>query len=183
MPIEDVGTTVAQALAAAGPHLTKSRLDTAVGSISPDRGTRLHEFVFGSIVWPVDLGRPDGGLLRSGFEITHEYTTVEIDQGPEGPVAFQDFVTANDVSVWDGPEDNGRYAVYFLAHWVGLPPNRFTVALTAVRWQRNGLWTGVRTIRPPSAYVAKPGGMTFLEFEVATIPYVDIDRAGVFAGP
>jgi hypothetical protein len=179
MGIDDVATTVANALKEVGPRLTRSRLEEVAGSIEQEPGRTLGQFAFGSISWSTDLGRPDGPTLAGGFTVRHEYTMIKAVALPDGSVdVWKGFVDTDDVSIWDGPTEGGEHHVNFVAQWHMFPPNRFTVGLVRQRW-RDGLpFVGVRSVRPQAVLVDAPSLIRFVSFEVVAILLLDIERAG-----
>jgi hypothetical protein len=173
-------TTVQEALTQVGPRLTRSLLEKVAGPVDREKGRLLTQFIYGSITWSVELGRPDGATLASGFKITHESYYFEAVATAGGVDIRKGFAEIGDVSSWDAEPADGKHHVAFFAQWHSLPPNRFSVDLVPMPWRDENLRLGgVRSLRPRSALVAEPTQIQFLEFEVVQIPYLDIERAGI----
>jgi hypothetical protein len=186
MSIDDIATTLTDALAQVGPRLTRSRLSDVAVSIDRERAPHLAEFIFGSITWSTKLGRPDAPTLASGFKITHEYFYLYAVALPDGSVNVRKgYSEADDVSAWDAQPAGDVHQVNFIAPWHALPPNRFSVDFVPMAWRDHAddprFIRGVRSVRPHSMLTSAPSGITFLEFEVVEIPLLDIERAGVLA--
>jgi hypothetical protein len=182
MTDERVLKTVIEALTEVGPRLTRSRLEEFAG-LEADRARLLAEFVYGSITWSTDLGQPDRQTLAAGFKITHQYCRQDVIPVPCGGwVIHEEWDDAGDVVSWDGNAADGKHHVGFLAPFIlRMPPkpNLFSVDMVRMAWRDGGPFSGVRDLRPRSAYVAAPSRIAFLEFEVVQIPDLEIERAGV----
>lgn len=172
-------TTLQEALAQVGPRLTRSELEKVAGPVDRGRGRLLTQFIYGSITWSAELGRPDAPTLASGFKITHESYYFKAVATADGIDVRRGFAEISDISTWDAEAADGKHHVAFFAQWHPLPPNRISVDLVPIPWRdENPRFAGVRSLRPRSALVAAPSHLQFVEFEVVQIPHLDIERAG-----
>ncbi len=182
MGFVDIETTVAEALNQTRSGLTHDRVVEVFHSFDDEQRTALQGVVFGTITWSADLGRPDAANLWAGFEVKHEFYSLNVVATQDGIFVDKGFVDAQDVGLWDGKAPDGRFQVGFVANFHSLPPNRFSVSLVRIHWRdaapRNLV---VRAIRPNTLLVAQPTGITFLQFEVVGIPLLDIERAGILS--
>ena len=77
--------------------------------------------IFGTIRWPVAVGRPLGPTLASGFQIAHRYHELNWKVGADGqPIDISQWRDGSPPSVWDRPGDEDEYEVGF-ACW-GVKP-------------------------------------------------------------
>jgi hypothetical protein len=173
-------TTLEDALTKVGPHLTRSRLQEVAEGLDPENATLLTRFVYGSITWATELGRPDAPTLTAGVKIIHESRSIHAVAGQNGVQVSDEFVEVDDVSSWDEESTGDTHRIGFLAHFHPLAPNRFRVDLVRIPW-RDGrrLHEGVRSLRPQSVLLVRPSRIAFVEFEIFQIPYLDIERAGI----
>jgi hypothetical protein len=123
-------TAVREALAKVGTRFTRSLLEEVAGLIDEEKGRLLRQFMYGSITWLTELGRPDGSMLASGFVITHEAYCLEAVATPDGIDIRKGFYEVSDVNSQDAESPTGQHRVAFLAHWHALAPNRISVEQT-----------------------------------------------------
>jgi hypothetical protein len=173
-------TTLADALTEVGPHLTRSRLQEVSDGLDEEKAGLLTRFIYGSITWSTELGRPDAPTLTAGIRITHEARSIHAVGGQDGVRISDEFVEVNDVSSWDEESSGDKHRIGFLAQFHPLHPNRFSVDLVRMPWRDGrGPYEGVRTLRPQSVLLVRPSRIAFLEFEILLIPHLDIERAGI----
>ena len=85
------------------------------------RSRLLEGRIFGTIRWPVAVGRSLGPTLASGFQVTHRYHELNWELGPGGkPVETSRWRDGSPPSLWDRPGDDDEYEVGF-ACW-GVKP-------------------------------------------------------------
>lgn len=85
------------------------------------RSRLLEGRIFGTIRWPVAVGRSLGPSLASGFQIAHRYRELNWELGPGGqPVETSRWRDGSPASLWDRPGDDDEYEVGF-ACW-GVKP-------------------------------------------------------------
>ena len=97
----------------------------------PDEKVRsrlLEGRIFGTIRWPVAVGRPLAPTLASGFQIAHRYHELNWRIGSDGqPEDISRWRDGSPPSVWDRPGDDNEYEVGF-ACW-GVKPWKNSVRI------------------------------------------------------
>ncbi len=85
------------------------------------RGRLLEGRIFGTIRWPVSVGRPLASTLASGFQVSHRYLELNWKIGSDGqPIDISQWRDGSPPTLWDRPGDDDEYEVGF-ACW-GVQP-------------------------------------------------------------
>jgi hypothetical protein len=157
-------------------------------SDDPDRESVLSGTVWGTVRWSKGLGRPDGPTLAGGFSIKHSHwfeTFVVLAGGVI--LEKQGWLSVEDVSSWDLPEEADHYRVGFMCHSLSPFPNKITVEFPAnLGWIPEDIrFAGPRILFPhEQVFEANPEGVTGLDpFEVVEAVIMGKILAGAAAGP
>jgi hypothetical protein len=123
------------------------------------------------------MGKPLTPSITAGFTITHEFKRLDyVDVGGGNYKDRSTYVLQDAPSVWDATKDGGEYRVgfFFFAGGGGINPNRLTVKLAAVAWEKVGqIVPGYRQLNPMgySDFVSLGKWLVIPDFEVTHVPY------------
>jgi hypothetical protein len=154
---------------------------------SDDRSVLLWGGVWGGIRWSKGLGRPLTPSIMDGFTIVHEWFKHKfVDAGGGGLVETGKFLVQPPPSVWDATTaDEYRVGFFFFAGLGGLNPNKLTVKLAPVPWEKvrqMHVRAGYRQLDPQLGYapfgsLGKP--RVIPDYVVRHVPY----RSGTYMQP
>jgi hypothetical protein len=155
--------------------ITPARLKDWV-SVSADRSALLRGGVWGGIHWPKAFGRPLTPSITDGFIITHEFWGKELaDAGGDQYPDLSKYKVQDPPSVWDATKTPDQYRVgfFFFAGLGGIFPNKLTVRLAPVPWEKVHVRSGMRRLDPMdySPFGSLGAPMVIPDFEVQHIPY------------
>ena len=156
--------------------ITHLRL-TDWASASTDRRALLKGAVWGGIHWPKGMGKPLAPSITAGFTVTHEFKRLDfVDVGGSDYRDRSTYVLQAAPSVWDATKDPSEYRVgfFFFAGGGGVNPNRLTVKLAPVAWEKVGqIVPGYRQLSPLrySDFGNLGKWLVIPDFEVTHVPY------------
>lgn len=108
--------------------------------------------VWGGIHWSKRLGKPLAPSITAGFTIVHEFKALNfVDEGGGHYKDISSYRVQPAPSVWDATKNADEYRVgfFFFAGGGGINPNRLTVKLAPVPWEKVGhIRAGYRQLEP-----------------------------------
>jgi hypothetical protein len=146
-------------------------------SVSNDRIALLRGGVWGGIHWPKAMGKPLTSSIVGGFTIVHEFKALKFsDLGGGNYRDDSRYVVQPTPSVWDATKDANVYRVgfFFFAGGGGINPNKLTVTLAPVAWEKVAhIRAGYRQLDPIGySPFGNLGELVVIpDFEVRHVPY------------
>ena len=137
------------------PHAITQRALSEWALESDERSALLWGGVWGGIHWPKGLGRPLTPSITGGFTIVHEWFEHKfVDAGGGSIVDTGKYLVQPAPSVWDATTaDEYRVGFFFFAGLGGVNPNKLTVKLAPVPWEKVGhIRAGYRQLDPQLGY-------------------------------